>query len=162
MGWIECFRKWLLKGDAPNFQFTPPKRPVNKIYIHCSASDSPESDNVETIRGWHYARGFADIGYHFYINNYGNIADGRSLEKIPAAQKGHNMYSLAICLGGLTHFNETQFDTLRDMCIAIRDAYLKEGITITFHGHNEVSNKTCPVFDYKEVLKLDKYGKCRL
>ena len=29
---------------------------------------------------------------------------------------------------------------------------------ISFHGHCEVSKKACPVFNYKKVLDLDKYG----
>ena len=32
------------------------------------------------------------------------------------------------------------------------------GTNITFHGHCEVSNKTCPVFNYKNVLNLDSLG----
>lgn len=165
MGWIESLRDWLSKEPEykSGFKFNPTKRAVTKVYIHCSASDDPESDNVESIRAWHYARGFNDIGYHYYINHYGYVADGRDLERIPAAQRGHNTGSIAICLGGLTNFSETQFDTLRDMAVSIRDAYLNQGVQITFHGHNEVNkNKDCPVFPYREVLKLDKNGKCRL
>jgi len=29
---------------------------------------------------------------------------------------------------------------------------------VSFHGHCEISKKACPVFNYKKVLNLDKYG----
>ena len=45
--------------------FRRPRRAVTRVFIHCSASDHPEHSNAETIRLWHLARGFADIGYHY-------------------------------------------------------------------------------------------------
>lgn len=128
--------------------FTKPKRAVDKVFIHCSASDNPKHDNVETIKAWHLARGFNDVGYHFYINKVGAVLKGRSVEKIPAAQEGHNKGSIAICLGGLNHFSQEQFFALKKLCAEIKAALP----SITFHGHCEVSNKTCPNFDYRKVL----------
>lgn len=128
--------------------FLRPKRVVDKVFIHCSASDSPAHDNVETIRLWHKARGFNDIGYHFFINKTGNILKGRSVELIPAAQVGHNKNSIAICLGGLNHFSQEQFFSLKKLCAEIKAVLPK----VTFHGHCEVSSKSCPNFDYKKVL----------
>ena len=122
--------------------FIKPKRVVDKVFIHCSASDRPEHDNVETIRSWHKARGFNDIGYHYFINKEGVVLPGRGIEKIPAAQVGHNKGSIAICLGGLDHFSEEQFFSLKKLCVEIKAALPG----VTFHGHCEVSSKTCPNF----------------
>ena len=85
------------------------------------------------------------------------IQTGRSLEKDPAAQKGYNKGSIAICLHGLdvNKFNTLQFNSLIDLCHAIKDCY---NIPIRFRDHTEVSAKSCPVFDYKNVLKLNKNG----
>lgn len=108
------------------------------------------------MRSWHLARGFSDVGYHFFIRKYGTLEQGRDVEKMPAAQKGHNLNTLAICLHGLKeeNFTQAQFDTLNTLASQIAQHYENIG----FHGHCEISNKACPVFNYQKVLGLDKYG----
>jgi len=138
--------------------FHRPNRKVYCTFIHCSASDNPAHDDVSVITQWHIERGWNTIGYHYFIKKDGTIQEGRSLERIPAAQKGYNTGSIAICLHGLDIdlFTEEQFNSLRDLCNQISDSYYE----MTFHGHNEVNpNKTCPVFNVKEVLNLDAKGK---
>ncbi|SFV50534.1 Phage lysin, N-acetylmuramoyl-L-alanine amidase  len=137
--------------------FRKPRRRVERVFIHCSASDNPKHDNVATMRRWHLARGFNDIGYHFFIHKNGKISRGRDIEKTPAAQRGNNTGTIAICLHGLRKekFTTLQFKAIRAICSDINDSYFKN---ISFHGHKEVSAKACPVFDYKKVLKLDRFG----
>ncbi|MBL0721627.1 MAG: N-acetylmuramoyl-L-alanine amidase [Sulfurovum sp.] len=137
--------------------FKKPRRRVERVFIHCSASDNSKHDNISTIKRWHLARGFSDIGYHFFIHKDGKISKGRSIEKTPAAQRGNNSGTIAICLHGLQKekFTNLQFDAVRAICTDINNAYFK---SISFHGHREVAAKACPVFDYKKVLKLDKFG----
>jgi len=141
----------------PRTIFKKPRRRVDRVFIHCSASDNPKHDNVATIRKWHLARGFNDIGYHFFIHKNGKISRGRNIEKTPAAQAGNNTGTIAICLHGLKKekFTKAQFKAIRALSIDINNAYFKD---ISFHGHKEVSAKACPVFDYKKVLKLDRFG----
>lgn len=141
-----------------DFVFSIPKRPVSKVFLHCSASSNPKHADVAVIREWHLKRGFSDIGYHYFIPFDGAIQLGRPLEKIPSAQEGHNTGSIAICLAGLkpSDFTFQQFDVLIRICKVINFAYLEK---VTFHGHKEVSNKACPVFDYKSVLNLDSAGR---
>lgn len=129
-------------------------RAVNKVFIHCSASDNKNHDDISVIKQWHLERGFNDVGYHFFIKKDGEIQKGRPLEKTPAAQKGHNTGSIAVCLSGLDQFTQKQFDALRRLCERFDDEY-----TVTFHGHREVSNKLCPNFEYKSVLRLDSDGR---
>lgn len=147
-------KKNIIPGKKP-FYFEKPNRIVTRGYIHCSASDNPKHDNTQTIDAWHRERGFDGIGYHAYINKEGHWFWARDLEKIPAAQRGYNTGSIAICVGGLQEFTEEQMETLIRGCKAITKAY--DG-KITWHGHCEVSNKSCPVFDYRSVLKLDYKG----
>jgi N-acetyl-anhydromuramyl-L-alanine amidase AmpD len=132
-------------------------RPIQKVFIHCSASDNPGHDNIATIKKWHLERGFTDVGYHFFIRKSGKIEGGRPLNQIPAAQKDNNSGSIAICLYGLEKdkFTDEQFDALNALCDEIKSVYPN----ITFHGHCELSDKACPVFDYRQVLGLDKNGK---
>ncbi|WP_226781851.1 peptidoglycan recognition protein family protein [Oceaniglobus trochenteri] len=135
----------------PTFQ--KPKRRVNCVFIHCSASDNPEHDSAATMDRWHRERGWSGIGYHYFIRKDGTIEAGRDIEKVPAAQRGNNVGSIAICLHGLDaeKFSQEQFDALSSLCDQINRAYRAQ---VTFHGHCEVSNKTCPVFDYVGVLGL--------
>jgi len=137
--------------------FQKPKRRVDRVFLHCSASDVPAHDSVSVIKEWHLARGFSDIGYHFFIHKSGQISLGRSIEQTPAAQAEHNTATIAICLHGLKkeNFTKAQFDALRALALEIDKQYLSK---ISFHGHCEVAAKACPVFDYKKELKLDKYG----
>jgi len=136
--------------------FTKPSRKIHRVFIHCSASDHPHHDNINTIKSWHLARDFADVGYHFFIQKDGTLEYGRDIEKTPAAQKGHNLYTLAICMHGLKeeNFTQAQFDTLNKLAVQIEHNYEN----ISFHGHCEVSKKACPVFNYRKVLDLDRYG----
>ncbi len=129
-------------------------RDINKVFIHCSDSDYSHHDNIETIRKWHVEeRGWSDVGYHYFIRNDGTIENGRPIDKIPAAQSGHNTGSIAICLSGKDVFTEKQFTALRELCRQLNNKY-----KVTFHGHCEVSSKTCPNFEYRSVLNLDLDG----
>lgn len=137
--------------------FIKPNRLVNRVFLHCSASDNPQHDNVKTITEWHIQRGFKGIGYHYFISKDGIINKGRNIEVTPAAQEGHNKGTIAICLHGLKKeaFTKEQFKSLRVLCEQINQAYNGK---ITFHGHKEVSKKDCPVFDYRKVLNLNDKG----
>lgn len=144
--------------DLP--QIKKPKRMVNRVFLHCSASDRPEHDNPQTMEKWHLERKFKEIGYHFYIDKAGKIYECRSLNTNPAAQVGHNANTIAICCGGLKKENFTveQKRAVRALCLYLE--HLIKGLT--FHGHCEVSNKECPVYPYKEWLDLNEKGIMRL
>lgn len=145
--------------QIPAFQFIRPKRPIDRVFIHCTASSRPEHDNIETIRGWHLDRGWSDVGYHFMIHRDGKISAGRDIEQTPAAQKGHNTGTIAVSLHGGQHgqddFSPEQRQALVMFCDAIDNAY--DG-NVTFHGHEEVANKACPVLDYRTLLHLGTQG----
>ena len=138
------------------FIFNKPVREVDRVFIHCSASSLKSHDDVEVIRGWHLNNGWSDIGYTYYITFDGTVHRGRDVEITPAAQRGHNTGTIAICLSGLAvdDFTQEQFESLKDLCEQIDDRIPD----VTFHGHCEVSDKTCPVFDYRSVLGLDHFG----
>lgn len=139
-------------------QFKAPNRAVDRVFLHCSASDKSRDDDVEVIRRWHVGgNGWSDVGYHYFITKAGQVQEGRSLQKQPAAQKPHNRGTIAICCHGLRpeKFTRAQFVALIDLCTQIDEAYRHE---VTFHGHREVSRKACPVYPYKEILGLDEDG----
>jgi len=139
--------------------FDKPKRFIDRVFIHCSATDNPDHDSIDVLRHWHVdGNGWSDVGYHYLINADGNLELGRDLERSPAAQRGNNTGSVAICLHGLSEdlFTEDQYNTLAELCDSI-NIELKG--KVTFHGHCEVSHKSCPVFDYKKILDLCACGR---
>ena len=77
-------------------------RDINKIIIHCSATPEGRDVNTETIRQWHTAKGWSDIGYHYVIELDGSVNMGRDIDRIGAHTKGHNTGSIGICyVGGM-------------------------------------------------------------
>ncbi len=139
--------------------FIKPARQVNRVFIHCSANSNPRW-GMQELEILHIQRGFGEIGYHYFLDRAGQVLTGRSLEKHPVAQAGHNANTIAICVHGgfknVDDFLPMQLKKLKELCEAINKAY---NSNITFHGHCEVSTKPCPVFDYKKVLSLDENGK---
>jgi N-acetylmuramoyl-L-alanine amidase len=123
-------------------------RKVNKIILHCSASDDTKQ-TAAMIESWHKARGFKKIGYHFFIRMDGTIEKGRDLEEIGAHVEGHNADSIGICLAGLTKFSDKQFDNLSKLLKELKPKYP----AATIHGHREFANKACPVYDYTRFKK---------
>lgn len=132
-------------------EFKTPSRRIDRVFIHCSAASRVSVDAKEVDR-WHRERGWSGIGYHFFICTDGLVQIGRDIERTPAAQSNNNRNTIAICVNGLNvgDFTEAQFDSLKKLCSDIN----QEIPGVTFHGHCEVSPKSCPVFDYNLVLGL--------
>lgn len=119
---------------------------VTFIGVHCSDSDIKAHDNVETIRAWHLARGFDDVGYHKIITQNGEPHDGRPLHVPGAHIKGHNKTSLAICLTGRDVFQPVQFVTLEEVCREWCEAFGLSKLDVLPHNAFD-KGKTCPNFD---------------
>ena len=127
-------------------------REINKIIIHCSATREGENFEVAEIRKWHLARGFSDIGYHFYIDLYGEIHKGRDISKIGAHCKGHNRNSIGICYcGGVEADGKTPKDTRttdqRRALVAVLRTLKAMYPNAMIHSHNDFANKACPSFN---------------
>lgn len=151
-------------GDItlPKSKETTPGKKIRFLVIHCSASDYPFHDNIETIRAWHIARGFRDVGYHFYIRRNGTIEIGRPLDddgileanEVGAHTVGINQESIGVCLGGIDRFTPEQFSALERVVDAIQKTKIElESIS----GHNYwTTAKTCPNFDWRSWVS-EKY-----
>ena len=127
-------------------------REINKIIVHCSATREGENFEVAEIRKWHLARGFSDIGYHFYIDLYGEIHKGRDISKIGAHCKGHNRNSIGICYcGGVEADGKTPKDTRnteqRRALVAVLRTLKAMYPNAMIHSHNDFANKACPSFN---------------
>lgn len=131
-------------------------RGVHEIIVHCAATPEGRAVSVDTIRAWHKARGFADIGYHYVVLLDGTIAAGRPEAQIGAHVEGHNTGTFGVCyVGGLAADAVTAKDTRtpaqKAALTAIVTALLKKYPTITkVSGHNQYAAKACPSFDVRK------------
>lgn len=131
-------------------------RPINQIFIHCSASNSKHYD-FPAIRLDHMSRGWSDIGYHFGIDYEGQLHILRPITKPGAHAKGYNRESIGICVLGLDEdkFTMQQFKKLAEITAMLMQMYkIPEDDVLP---HNAVSNKLCPVFDFK-LWKINYLG----
>lgn len=127
-------------------------RNVNEIIVHCSATREGQQVTVDTIRDWHLAKGWNDIGYHFYIDLDGTINKGRNIDKVGAHCKGHNRNSIGLCYcGGVESDGKTPKDTRTEVqkesllhVLKTLKAMYPDAI---IYSHNEFANKACPSFD---------------
>lgn len=135
------------------------KRLVTKIILHNSDSAIAAHDDISVIDEWHKARGFRftdidgtvrHVGYNYFITTKGVVQRGRDKEKVGAHCKGQNRNSIGICLHGKDKFTDEQFKSLAKL---IRELLL-EYPKATIHGHNEFSNKLCPVFDVDDFIEI--------
>ena len=85
---------------------------VNRIVIHCSATEQWRDVSVDEIRRWHKLRGFKDIGYHYVIGLDGTVHAGRPVSMMGAHAMGYNDKSIGICyVGGLERNTKEPMDT---------------------------------------------------
>ncbi|ADQ04412.1 N-acetylmuramoyl-L-alanine amidase family 2 [Caldicellulosiruptor owensensis OL] len=84
----------------PNLKFrgTLQKRALTKYIVlhHADASKA----TVQDIHRWHLQKGWAGIGYHFYVRKNGEVYEGRPIATIGAHCLGHNSWSVGICAEG--------------------------------------------------------------
>ena len=128
-------------------------REINKIIVHCSATREGENFDVAEIRKWHVeGRGWSDIGYHFYIDLYGEIHKGRDIAKMGAHCKGHNRNSIGVCYcGGVEADGKTPKDTRnteqKEALLCVLRTLKAMYPNAVIHSHKDFANKACPSFD---------------
>lgn len=146
----------LVTGNAQN---------ITRIFIHCTATRAGQDIDVATVRRWHKAQGWSDIGYHFLIRLDGSIERGRPEHITGSHARGFNTGSVALVYaGGLdaqgaptdtrtTAQKEAMADLVADLVAAYPNAEVL--------GHRDISPdrdgdgvvephewlKACPCFD---------------
>jgi N-acetylmuramoyl-L-alanine amidase len=141
-------------------------RKIDSIVVHCSAT-RPEwmasegiNAQLKEIDVWHRDRGFDMIGYSYLVSRNGEVVQGRPLEKTPAAQKGHNTGSIAICLiGGFgsdaddlatEHYTPVQLARAYSLIRELQEQFNVKNDNVI--GHNRLSTKACPGFRVQKWL----------
>lgn len=130
-------------------------RLIDEIIIHCSATRPKQDIGADWIRNLHVNQnGWTDIGYHYVIRRNGDVEKGRPVMQIGSHCKGHNNFTIGICLvGGLNddgkpedNFTLLQWTSLFALVAKLEEQYPIEKIS----GHNQYSDKACPCFNVPE------------
>ena len=130
-----------------------PADSVSYIIIHCTATRETQDYTPEQLKHDHLARGFIDVGYHFYIRKDGTITQHRRLNEVGAHCRPFNRCSIGICYeGGLDAKGKpkdtrtiAQRGSLVKLLIELKQKFPKAAI----RGHNEMPGATikeCPCF----------------
>ena len=129
---------------------------ISRIILHHSASPR-DTTTIEDIRRWHVVdRGFDDVGYHFVIEGDGKVRVGRPLDCAPAAQKGANNNTIAICIVGNNvlaaekfGWNDSQKLSAVSLIVMLRTVF---GKRLPFFGHRDVAPSECPGLEVRDVF----------
>lgn len=126
-------------------------RIINKIIVHCSATQEGRDLDAAEINRWHLKRGWSGIGYHYVVLLDGTIEYGRSIYKQGAHVKNENKGSIGICyiggLGSSMEAKDTRTPEQKESLLLLLKTLKKMHPDATIHGHNEFSAKACPCFD---------------
>lgn len=116
---------------------------IRRIFIHCTATREGQDIDAATIRRWHLAQKWKDIGYHFVIRLDGQIERGRP-EEIPGSHAaGFNTGSIALVyVGGLDAQGKAkdtrtpaQVDAMARLVTSLTKAYAGAEVL----GHRDIS-----------------------
>lgn len=141
--------KYMMSADSVKF-----------LVLHCSATRRNQDYSVEDLRRDHKARGFRDIGYHFYVRRDGSMTQHRRLLEVGAHARPYNRCSIGVCYeGGLDEngkpcntMTKEQSNRLADLFRNLRIAFPKAKIV----GHRDLPGTTpkeCPCLDTAEWAK---------
>jgi len=126
-------------------------RKIDKLIVHCTATPAGREVTVQDVDGWHRARGFNGIGYHWLVRLDGFVEPGRDMELAGAHCIGQNGNSIGIAYVGGTDSAGRAADTrtpaqraaLRRLLAGLK----RQFPAATIHSHRDFANKACPCFD---------------
>ena len=127
---------------------------VSYLILHCSATRETRDYAPEQLRRDHLARGFIEVGYHFYIRRDGTLTQHRRLNEVGAHCRPFNRCSIGICYEGGLDANGKPKDTrtlkqraaLLALLLDLKQKFPKAVI----RGHKDMPGsvpKACPCFN---------------
>ena len=130
-----------------------PADSVSYIIVHCTATRETQDYTPEQLKHDHLARGFIDVGYHFYIRKDGSVTQHRRLNEVGAHCRPFNRCSIGVCYEGGLDANGKPKDTRtlkqRASLIALVLDLHRQFPNAVIRGHNEMPGATikeCPCF----------------
>ncbi len=142
---------------------TLPMKDVLYIVVHCTATRLSQRVTIDDIDRWHKARGYAQCGYHWYIDREGTIKEGRP-EKLAGAHVRHyNQHAIGVCYeGGLDEKGrpkDTRTPEQKAALWFLLEDLKKDYPKAKIVGHRDFPHvaKQCPCFDVQtEYSDLNK------
>ncbi|WP_233401307.1 N-acetylmuramoyl-L-alanine amidase [Segatella copri] len=127
---------------------------IKFLVLHCSASRCDQDYSVEQLRREHKARGFYDIGYHFYIRKDGTMTQHRKLLEVGAHARPYNRCSIGICYeGGLDEHGKPYNTMTAEQETRLVDLF--RNLKILFPKAKIVGHRDLPGTTPKECPCLD-------
>ena len=128
--------------------------PVTHIVLHYSATYPDQDITAADIDKMHRARGWAGIGYHYFIRRSGMVERGRAETELGAHVAGQNTGKIGICCaGGIERATgpNVGVDNRTTAQKAATIALIRELLTrypgATVVGHRDLGATQCPGFD---------------
>ena len=114
---------------------------VEGIVLHNSGVTVLQS--VETIHNYHKNKGWAGIGYHYYVRKDGSVYRGRPESMAGAHCPSVNSTSIGICAEG--NFNEESMTEVQKQSIIDLIKDIKSRYNIKWiKGHRDILTTSCP------------------
>lgn len=114
---------------------------VEGIVLHNSGVSVLQS--IEVIHNYHKNKGWAGIGYHYYVRKDGSVYRGRLENMAGAHCPGVNSTSIGICAEG--NFNEEIMSEVQKQAIIELVKDIKSRYNIKWiKGHREILATSCP------------------
>jgi len=125
--------------------------------IHHTASS--RSTTFRTVERWHKAKDppWSEIGYTTYIDEFGEVWDGRRRQKATAAMKRQNLNTISICVAGDNtkpgqEWNDAQIEALCQEILY----WHGDNVRMKFGGHRDFPHQRteCPGLSIEELLRV--------
>lgn len=114
---------------------------IEGIVLHNSGVSVLQS--IEVIHNYHKNKGWAGIGYHYYVRKDGSVYRGRPENMAGAHCPGVNSTSIGICAEG--NFNEETMSEVQKQAIIELVKDIKSRYNIKWiKGHREILATSCP------------------
>lgn len=126
-------------------------RDIKSIIVHCSASPDYMDIGASTIRNWHKARGWSDIGYHYVVRRNGEIEKGRPDARIGAHARGANSKSIGVVWVGTNNLAPEQEKSLISLIHYLMGKYNVKIENVLGHCEAVKTSKTCPNLNMNRV-----------
>ena len=108
-------------------------RKILEIIVHCTATFPDQRVTVADITRWHKQRGWKTIGYHYVVDQDGNVFPGRPLEQAGAHAQGQPA--------------DTRTDAQKAALLGLLTDLKQRFPEAVIHGHRDFAKKACPCFD---------------
>jgi len=129
-------------------------------YIILHHSEVTNRHTIEDIHKWHLKKGWAGVGYHYFIDKDGEIFEGRPHWAEGAHAYGYNDQSVGVCFEG--DFNKEQMSGRQEnaavMLLSILSLAYEDATVI---GHGKLADKKCPGKFFPLESLLDKVDTCK-